>query len=183
MQTNSGERKIEYEIISVKGDNDLKVVRHLFEEYAASLDFDLDFQDFKDELNGLPGEYAPPDGFILLALVDGQATGCVALRKFSDGISEMKRLYVKPEYRKLRIGSRLAEAVIACARSRGYAYMRLDTVPAMKPARALYAALGFKEIPPYRFNPIDGATYMERALKQPQVKGKQPCSLGSGPIG
>jgi ribosomal protein S18 acetylase RimI-like enzyme len=169
---NSGERKIGVEIISVEGGSLLKVARRLFEEYAASLDFDLGFQDFKDELDRLPGKYAPPDGCILLALVDGQTAGCVALRPFSDGISEMKRLYVKPEYRKHRIGSRLAIAVIDRARSRGYTCMRLDTVPAMKPARALYTALGFKEIPPYRFNPIAGATYMECELKESQDRVK-----------
>ena len=132
---------------------------------AASLDFDLDFQDFDKELHNLPGEYAPPEGRILIGLHTGLVAGCIALREFSEGICEMKRLYVRPQFRGLGIGRALSVAIIDEARKIGYSLMRLDTVPLMKAARVLYESLGFEEIPPYRHNPIEGAVFMELALK------------------
>lgn len=143
---------------------DLGTVRLLFEEYAASLGFDLGFQGFANELAGLPGDYAPPRGQILLAWVEGRPAGCVALRELEDGVCEMKRLYVRPELRDLRLGRTLVEALIAEAREIGYARMRLDTVPSMERARALYRSLGFREIPAYRFNPVEGTEYLELDL-------------------
>lgn len=146
--------------------DDLPAVRSIFEEYAASLGFDLSFQGFDRELAGLPGEYAAPGGAILLA-DDGKGglEGCVALRAFTPPeVCEMKRLYVRPAARGKGLGRRLAEAVMAEARLRGYRRMRLDTVPAMGEAITLYRSLGFHPIEPYRANPIPGALYFERDL-------------------
>ena len=151
-------------IIQAETNSDIEQARQLFIEYAAALKVNLDFQNFDEELNNLPGDYAPPQGALLLAMDAEKAAGCVALRKLEEGICEMKRLYVRPEYRGARLGKVLAEAIIAEAKKRNYLAMRLDTLPSMKPAQVLYAALGFKEIPPYRFNPIEGTAFMELNL-------------------
>ena len=148
----------------------LQALQVLFEEYVASLDFDLSFQNFTEEYANLPGSYAPPNGRLLLAHYSDQATGCVALRKLADGICEMKRLYVRPQYRRLRIGKALAEAVIIEARKAGYEVMRLDTVPSMAHAQVLYELLGFRDIPPYCHNPIEGARFMELRLDVRQLE-------------
>ena len=152
------------ELISVVSGSALDEIRRLFREYEASLNFDLCFQNFEEEFAALPGEYAPPEGCLLLGRVDSQPAGCVAFRRLEDGTCEMKRLYVKSEYRKQGVGRNLAEAVIEQARKAGYSRMRLDTVPVMKEAIALYTSLGFRQIPPYRPNPIEGAVYMELVL-------------------
>jgi len=139
--------------------------RELFLEYAQSLGFSLCFQNFDHELAGLPGDYAPPDGRLLLAEYEGQLAGCVALPELEAGICEMKRLYLRPRFRGKGLGRVLAERIIAEARTIGYQRMRLDTVePVMKDAVAVYRKLGFKEIAPYRANPIAGAMYMELEL-------------------
>ena len=152
-------------IVPAQTPADLIAVRELFLEYAKSLNFSLCFQGFDQELASLPGEYAPPSGRLLLAEFYGRRAGCVALHRLADGICEMKRLYVRPEFRGHKIGRRLAEAVIAEARAAGYQRMRLDTVaPVMREAVQLYRELGFYEIPAYRPNPQPGTVYMELAL-------------------
>lgn len=151
-------------IFLVEKDQDLTSATQLLIEYADSLDFDLEFQGFDEELANLPGEYAPPKGYLLLAEYKGQLAGCVALRGLSEDICEMKRLYVRPEFRGLGIGRALAQFVIEQARTIGYTYMRLDTAPSMQAARALYLSLGFGQISPYRYNPIEGAIFMELEL-------------------
>jgi ribosomal protein S18 acetylase RimI-like enzyme len=151
-------------IFLVEKDQDLTSARQLLIEYADSLDFDLDFQGFDEELANLPGEYAPPKGCLLLAEYKKQLAGCVALRGLSEDICEMKRLYVRPEFQGLGIGRALAQFVIEQARTIGYTYMRLDTAPSMQAARALYLSLGFRQISPYRYNPIEGAIFMELEL-------------------
>jgi ribosomal protein S18 acetylase RimI-like enzyme len=144
---------------------DLKEVRRLFVEYAESLGFTLDFQNFERELSELPGEYAPPGGIILMARIDGEITGCVALRRIDDETCEMKRLYVRPANRRKGIGRKLAEAAIERARAHAYRAIRLDTIDTMAGANALYKSLGFSEIEPYRYNPIEGASYLELRLE------------------
>jgi putative acetyltransferase len=140
-------------------------VRELFLEYAQSLGFSLCFQNFDKELAGLPGDYAPPDGRLLLVEYDSQLAGCVALHKLEDSICEMKRLYLRPQFRGKGLGGALADHIIAEARQIGYQHMRLDTVePVMKDAVALYRRIGFREIAPYCTNPIAGALYMELQL-------------------
>jgi ribosomal protein S18 acetylase RimI-like enzyme len=153
-----------FDIVQVQTSAEVEIVRQMFQEYASSLGFDLSFQSFADELANLPGEYAPPDGRLLLAVDDGKPAGCVALRKLQGRVCEMKRLYVKPGYRGLGLGKALALAVVAQAKEIGYAAMRLDTVPSMHRAQKLYRALGFTEIEPYRYNPISGTRYMELQL-------------------
>jgi len=139
--------------------------RELFLEYAQSLGFSLCFQNFDHELASLPGDYAPPEGRLLLAEYEGQLVGCVALHQLEPGICEMKRLFLRPTVRGKGLGRVLAGRIIAEARHIGYQRMRLDTVePVMKDAVAMYRKLGFKEIAPYCSNPIEGALYMELEL-------------------
>jgi putative acetyltransferase len=139
-------------------------VRELIEEYVAALGVDLSFQEIDAELGDLVATYGPPGGRILVGLVDGEIAGCVALRPLEEDCCEMKRLYVRPAFRSAGLGRRLAVAVIDAASRLGYARMRIDTLPQMGPARKLYASLGFREIEPYRFNPIPGTAFMELAL-------------------
>jgi putative acetyltransferase len=139
--------------------------RELFLEYAHSLGVNLCFQDFEQELAALPGHYAPPHGRLLLAEYEGQPAGCVALHEWEPGICEMKRLYLRSSFRGKGLGRAIAETIIAEARNLGYQRMRLDTIePLMKDAVEMYRKLGFREIAPYRANPIPGAMYMELQL-------------------
>lgn len=157
--------ELQTRIIHAESVEHIAAVRQLLQEYWRMQSLSPCFIDFDEELNGLPGRYAPPDGRLLLAEHEGRFAGCVALRALEPGICEMKRLYLRPPYRKQGIGRMLAEAIIMEARSIGYRRMRLDTIePKMKDAVALYQRLGFREIPPYRRNPIAGAMYMELEL-------------------
>lgn len=142
----------------------LETARTLFREYADSLPFDLDFQDFETELDTLPGEYAAPAGCILLAFDGEEALGCVAVRPLDESVCEMKRLYVRPAHRGRKVGRHLAECIVAEARRMGYRVMRLDTVDSMVEANALYAHLGFSPIDAYRYNPLEDAAYFELDL-------------------
>jgi ribosomal protein S18 acetylase RimI-like enzyme len=144
---------------------DLDAARRLFREYVNSLDFALDFQDFEAEMDALPGPYATPNGAILLAEVDGQPVGVVAVKPLDEnGVCEMKRLYVQPNHRNRGIGRALGNAILDEARTLGYDVMRLDTVESMTAARSLYRSLGFEERSAYYHNPLPNVVYMEREL-------------------
>ncbi|HTR27437.1 MAG TPA: GNAT family N-acetyltransferase [Terriglobales bacterium] len=152
-------------IVEAMASERVEQARELFLEYAKSLGFSLCFQNFDAELAALPGDYAPPGGRLLLAESDGQLAGCGALHALSPEICEMKRLYLRPQFRGRGIGRAIAERLIADAREIGYRRMRLDTVgPVMKDAVAMYRKLGFKEIEAYRANPMPGTLYMELEL-------------------
>lgn len=143
-------------------------VRQIFREYAEGIGVDLCFQQFDRELAGLPGDYAPPRGALLLATVDGQLAGCCALRPLDTAdypnAAEMKRLYVRDAFRGMGLGRQLVEATLDAARQAGYASVLLDTLDDMEAVRALYHDLGFQEIPPYYHNPIPGAHYLKAEL-------------------
>lgn len=143
---------------------DVELIRKLFHEYQSSIGIDLRFQNFESELAGLPGSYAPPEGRLYLAFEGEQAAGCAGLRKIEESVCELKRLYVRPLYRGQGIGRRLTVQAVNDAREIGYGYMRLDTLPSMGHALGLYRELGFKPIPPYTQNPVEGALFLELRL-------------------
>ncbi|MDO9165882.1 MAG: GNAT family N-acetyltransferase [Rhodoferax sp.] len=144
---------------------EMVALRGIFREYADSLQIDLCFQGFEEELAHLPGEYAQPRGALLMALVDDELAGCCALRPLDatdyPNACEMKRLYVRQRFRRSGVGRQLVEAILDCARLAGYACVLLDTLDEMESARALYQDLGFQDIPPYYHNPIPGAHYLK----------------------
>jgi putative acetyltransferase len=149
-----------------EGNPALAEIRELFLEYGRSLDFDLCFQSFDKELRELPGPYGLPDGRLILCRFDGKPAGCIALKRLAPDVCEMKRLYVRPEFRGHQLGVELVKHLIEEARRAGYPLMRLDTIAGkMAHAIALYHSFGFKEIPPYYENPIPGAVYMELDLR------------------
>jgi ribosomal protein S18 acetylase RimI-like enzyme len=157
-------------IYQVETDEDIEVTRSLLAEYLASREFEEsifpeEVQAFQMQLSELPAEFAPPKGCLFLAMYGEQPAGCVGLRDLGDAICEMKRLYVKPEFRGLKIGRKLMESIITEARTIGYSAIRGDTIPSMQAAKTLYISLGFKEIEPYRYNPIEGVMFMELKLE------------------
>jgi DNA-binding MarR family transcriptional regulator/N-acetylglutamate synthase-like GNAT family acetyltransferase len=144
-------------------DHDFEEARNLFKEYAASLDFDLGFQDFKKELETINKQYHAPKGALLLCFdKEKNVIGCAGVRELSEGIAELKRLYVKPEFRSFKIGKKLLTIAIETAKKMGYHYIRLDTVPGQEKAQGLYYHLGFYKIESYRYSPIDGTIFMEK---------------------
>ena len=155
-------------IVSARSEAELELAREAFREYAQGLGVDLCFQNFDAELAGLPGDYAPPAGALLLAYVDGALAGCGALRSLTDvdyaNACEMKRLFVRPAFRGHGLGRLLTQRLMDCARTAGYSVLLLDTLDDMEAARGLYTTLGFEEIPPYYFNPIAGAHYLKADL-------------------
>jgi ribosomal protein S18 acetylase RimI-like enzyme len=154
------------EFVHVDSGPEIEEIRLLFTEYGRSLNFDLCFQSFEQELRDLPGVYAPPRGRLMLARVDGSAAGCVALKPLDGHVCEMKRLYVRPQFRSRQLGRALASRVIEEARGAAYQSIRLDTIAgAMDPAIALYRSMSFREIPAYYGNPVPNALYFELRLE------------------
>ena len=154
-----------HEIRPARSDNEVALVRGLFQEYEASLGTDLEFQSFAAELAELPGRYSLPSGSLLLAIYDGETAGCVGMRPLGDDVCEMKRLFVRDRFRGHGLGRLLVQAIVHEARTAGYARMRLDTLREMPEARKLYAAFGFLPISAYYDNPLEGVEYLELALK------------------
>lgn len=155
-----------FSITIAESEDEVSAVRELFLEYAAWLGFSLCFQGFDQEVATLPGKYASPAGRLLLARCGGALAGCGALRPLEPSICEMKRLYVRPDFRGRRLGLALAERLVADATAIGYDAMRLDTVPSqMADANRMYRRLGFSEIPPYYDNPQPGVCYLELRLR------------------
>jgi putative acetyltransferase len=152
------------EIVEAKSGELISQARVLFREYANYIQVDLCFQNFDQELNQLPGEYAPPKGRILIAFYNNELAGCVALRLLEKDICEMKRLYVRPKFRAKKVGRTLAEKIISEAVQIGYSKMRLDTLSSMREAITLYLSLGFRGILPYRYNPLKEAQFFELDL-------------------
>ncbi|MCP4755401.1 MAG: GNAT family N-acetyltransferase [Proteobacteria bacterium] len=153
------------EIVQAESSKEIETARILFREYQSFLVLDLDFQNFEQELAGLPGKYSRPKGAILLAVEEKDVAGCVAVRELENGICEMKRLFVRSPYRGRGLGRSLALAVIQEATELGYSLMRLDTLNRLHQAMRLYESLGFREIEAYYDNPLPGVVYWELELK------------------
>lgn len=151
-------------LVLVDSGEDLVHIKELFIEYAKSLGVDLSFQGFEEELKSLPGKYSEPEGSIVLALVGEKPAGCAALRRITEQICEMKRLYVRDEFRGVGLGRELADRIIERAKELDYKYIRLDTLPTMERAQDMYRDMGFYEIEPYIFNPVEGTKYLEKKL-------------------
>ena len=152
-------------LVQPDSDGDWRTARQLIEEYAASLNLDLSFQNIAHELEHLPSEYGPPAGAFFLAEEDGSYLGCVGLRRFSEGVGEIKRLYMTPAARGRGVWRLLARRALAAGTSLGYRRLLLDTLPSMKEAQSLYASLGFKPTSAYRYNPVAGTAFMELELQ------------------
>lgn len=153
-------------IIQAQTENHIREARILFREYETALGVDLCFQSFEEELANLPGKYAPPDGLLMLAADDSDVAGCAAMRKIGEHVCEIKRLFVRPQYRGMGIGRMLAQEIICRARHAGYHVMYLDTLAILERAIALYRSLGFQETEPYYHNPLDGVVYLQLDLEK-----------------
>jgi GNAT superfamily N-acetyltransferase len=151
-------------LVPPKSEQDWNHARRLIEQYAASLNVDLSFQNLEHELKNLESDYVPPAGAFLLAEEDGIFFGCVGLRQFAEGVGEIKRLYTVPAARGRRVGRLLAEGIVEAARDLKYTRLLLDTLPFMQEAQSLYASMGFKPTSAYRFNPVPGTVFLELAL-------------------
>lgn len=147
-----------------KTDSEFESGKILFKEYSDSLSFSLDFQDFEKEMESVPKKYGAPVGTLILCHYEDVVVGCVGVRSLEEGIAEIKRLYVKPEYRSLKLGKQLMVLAVEEAKDLGYAFIRLDTVREMKAAISLYEKMGFYEIDAYCYNPLENPVYMEKAL-------------------
>lgn len=155
---------IKIEINKITSSQDLEDVKQLFREYVEFLQVNLDFQDFESELDKLPAKYAEPEGTIFLAKINNQPAGCIALWQLEEGVCEMKRLFVKPEFQGLGLGKNLASRLMEEAKIKGYQLMKLDTLKRLESANYLYASLGFLETEPYNFNPEPDIVYFEKVL-------------------
>lgn len=162
-------------IVPAEGQSHLAAIRELFREYADSIEIDLCFQGFAEELAGLPGRYAPPAGRLLLAQAGDELAGCAALRPLAEDVCEMKRLYVRPAFRGRGAGRLLVRSLIADAVTAGYHQMRLDTLASMKQAIALYESIGFRHTRPYCENPSPHAVFMELELPK-KISGQAPAA-------
>jgi len=167
---------VHIEFVIADGAENFSRIRELFLEYQQSLGMDLCFQNFSRELAELPGDYGEPEGRLYLIRCDDKLAGCIALRKMENGVCEMKRLYIRKEFRGWGVGRKAAELIIEQAGMMGYKTMRLDTLPSMTEAIALYKSLDFREIEPYRFNPVEGTVYMEKSLKVESREQQQVTS-------
>ena len=157
--------KTELSLSQAEAPADIDLAHTLFEEYAAGLGISLCFQNFDQELANLPGDYAPPSGRLLIARVGGEVAGCIALRRQDESVCEMKRLYLRPNFRRKGLGGKMVETILTEAKQIGYSRMRLDTLPGrMDKAISLYRSIGFKEIAPYYDNPVADVLYMELVL-------------------
>ena len=156
------ENSVTYKIAT--GTADFALSKKLFTEYAVSLEIDLSFQDFENELAGIDRMYVQPEGGLLLACIEQQAIGCAGIRKIDEETAELKRMYVQPSYRNLHIGADLLDRSLQLAKELGYKKIRLDTLEHMTKAKKLYKSFGFYEIPAYRFNPLEGAVYLEKVF-------------------
>ena len=154
----------EIQYFRITAEEGVDAVSRLFEEYNDSLNVDLSFQNIDEELDSLPGDYAPPDGELILAQVDGQPAGSVALRKLCENIAEMKRLYVRKANRGLGLGNELITTILEIAGEKGYTHVRLDSFPEMDTAQGIYETFGFYDIEPYTHNPVEGARFLEIKL-------------------
>ncbi len=151
-------------IVVATSPGDFDTGKKLFLEYAQSLDFNLCFQNFEQELADIQVQYGVPNGCLLLVKNDEESVGCVGVRRWKGDIAELKRMYLRPQTRGLGLGKKLLEVALSSARSLGYRSIRLDTLPSMTSAIAIYRDFGFADIPPYRDNPLEGAIYLEKNL-------------------